>query len=174
MTFRAHHALIAATAVFTFSACTANAGLSAENYITDELQDQIGLGDLDATCTQPAELKAGETFTCTATADDGRVVKLIGEMTDSDTFDLNTTNLYTAADIDSLRAEGARVLSPVVGVTINPDDIACPDEVIVVDDTNEFHCEITDSATGEVFDLLVSTDPDDVSNVNFSIGDQLR
>lgn len=134
-----------------------NAGNSAEKLIVDDLQDDIGLGALDPTCGQPEDYSAGETFTCTATTGDGRVVEFFGEMTDDDTFNLVTSNLLTAEDVVAIRAGAAESLGPEVGATIDPDDIVCPDEIVLLDDSGDFTCEITDTSTGDVYALVVST-----------------
>ncbi len=134
-----------------------NAGNSAEQLITDELQDQIGIGPLEPTCGQPAAYEAGETFTCTAATEDGRVVEFFGEMVDEETYNLVTSNLLTGEDVAAIRADAAEQLGPEVGATIDPGDIVCPDEIILLDDTGDFTCEITDTSTGEVYALVVST-----------------
>lgn len=134
-----------------------NAGISAETVIVDELQDEIALGPLEPECGQPERYEAGQTFTCTAATEDGRVIEFHGEMTDEDTFNIVTSNLLTADDVVAIRASAAESLGPEVGATIDPDDISCPDEVVLLDDTGDFLCEITDESTGEVYALQIST-----------------
>jgi len=137
--------------------CGGSAAKSGETIIEEELADAIALGELDATCNEPKDLSEGETFTCTATSEDGAEIEFLGTMTSDDKFEIVTTNLLTADDVTTIRAEGARVLSEEVGVEIVADDITCPTEVVVLDDTGDFVCEITDSSTGDVYDLTIST-----------------
>ena len=125
--------------------------------IEEELAETIGLGDLEATCDEPDGLKEDETFTCTATTDDGTVIEFLGTMTSDDEFEIVTTNLLTADDVTTIKEEGARVLSEEIQAEIVADDITCPTEAVVLDDTGEFECEITDTSTGEVYGLTVST-----------------
>lgn len=143
-------------AVGFLAACSGSAGTGGEGLIEGELADQIGLGELDAECEEPAEKAEGETFTCTATTEDGQTIEFLGTMTADDEIFVNTSNLLVASDIDAIREEGARVLSEEIPATIVADDIECP-EVVLLDDTGDFECEITDSATGTVFGLTVST-----------------
>lgn len=167
-----------ALAAIVVAGCSKNAGSAAERYIVDDMQEDIGLGELEPECTQPEVYEAGQTFDCTATAEDGRVVTLEGKMTDEDTFDLYTSNLLTATDVVDIRTAGADVLGPEVGALIDPADIVCPDEIVLLDDTGDFTCEITDSTTGEVYGLVVSTGGIEpgvgVRQLNFRITDKLR
>lgn len=148
---------VATVSASLLAGCGGSASQSGETLIEEELADQIALGDLDATCDEPENLKEGETFTCTATTEDGAEVEFLGTMTSDDKFEIVTTNLLTAEDVTAIREEGARVLSEQVGSEIVADDITCPTEVVVLDDTGDFVCEITDTTTGDVYDLTIST-----------------
>ena len=166
-------ALAAATVGLT--ACSGSAAATGESVIEDQLADEIGLGELDATCNEPDGLTEGETFTCTATTTDGEAIEFLGTMTSDDSFDIVTTNLLVASDVMAIREEGARVLSDEVGAEILPEDIECADGSIVLDDVGDFRCTITDTATGDVYELTVSTgglEPGvGVRELSFQIGD---
>lgn len=170
--------MLAAVAVVVFAACSDSAADSAKVVIEESLADEIGLGDLDATCNEPEGLTEGETFTCTATTADGLTIEILGTMTSDDEFEVVTTNLLTASDVEAIRAEGARVLSEEVGVEIAPEDIECAEGSIVLDDSGDFVCAITDTATGDVYDLTVSTgglEPGvGVKDLAFQIGETPR
>jgi hypothetical protein len=159
-------------------ACSGSAADTGEVVIEEQLADEIGLGELDATCNEPEGLQEGETFTCTATTTDGETLEFLGTMTSDDEFEIVTTNLLVASDIETIRVEGARVLSDEVGVTIVPEDIQCADGSVVLDDAGDFTCTITDSETGDVYDLTVSTgglEPGvGVRELSFQIGDAPR
>ncbi len=170
--------LASAVGALVFAACSESAADSGEVVIEERLAEQIGLGDLDATCNEPDGLKEGETFTCTATTTDEQTIELLGTMTADDEFDIVTTNLLIASDVEAIRAEGARVLSDEVGATILPEDIECAEGSIVLDAVGDFVCAITDTATGDVYDLIVSTgglEPGvGVRELSFQIGDAPR
>jgi hypothetical protein len=179
MTSRIHTAGAAlALTALVLAGCSKDAGNSAKNLIEGELQDQIGLGPLEAECGQPAAFEAGETFTCTATTEDDRVIEFLGVMTDSDSLEVNTSNLLTAQDVTDIRGAGAEAIGVEVGATISADDIVCPNEIELLDDTGDFTCEITDTETGDVFELLVSTGGIEpgvgLRTLDFNIGEQLR
>jgi hypothetical protein len=160
------------------AACGGSAAESGQVVIEEKLADEIGLGDLDATCNEPDGLSEGETFTCTATTTDGQTIEFLGTMTSDDEFEIVTTNLLTASDIDIIREEGARLLSTEVGVEILPDDIECAQSSVVLDASGDFLCAITDTGTGDVYDLTVSTggiEPGGgVRELSFQIGDTPR
>ncbi len=139
------------------ASCGGSAAETGENVIQDQLAEEIGLGELDATCNEPDGLDEGETFTCTATSSDGQTIEFLGTMTSDDEFSIVTTNLLVADDVVAIREEGARVLSEEVGATILPDDIECAEGSIVLDDVGDFSCTITDTGTGDVYDLTIST-----------------
>lgn len=148
---------VATTVVALLAGCGGSASKSGETVIEERLADEIALGDLEATCNEPDDLSDGETFTCTATTEDGTEIEFLGTMTSDDEFEIVTTNLLTADDVTAIRSEGARVLSEEIGAEITPDDITCPTEIVVLDDTGDFECAITDTSTGEVYDLTIST-----------------
>ena len=146
--------------------------------IEEKLADEIGLGDLDATCNEPEGLSEGETFTCTATTTDGQTIEFLGTMTSDDEFEIVTTNLLIASDIEVIREEGARLLSDQVGAAVLPDDIECAEGSVVLDDVGDFLCSIIDTGTGDVYDLTVSTgglEPGvGIRELSFQIGDAPR
>jgi len=156
-------------------ACSGSAADTGEAVIQDQLAEEIGLGELDATCNEPEGLSEGETFTCSATTADGQTIEFLGTMTSDDEFEVVTTNLLVASDVVAIREEGARVLSEEVGATIVPEDIECADGSIVLDDAGDFSCTITDTGTGDVYELTVSTgglEPGvGVRELSFQIGD---
>jgi len=168
----------AAVGALTLAACGGSAADTGEVVIEEKLAEQIGLGDLDATCNEPDGLKQGQTFTCEAATTDGQTIEFLGTMTSDDEFDVVTTNLLVASDVEKIRAEGARVLSEQVGAEILADDIECAEGSIVLDDVGDFSCAITDTATGDVYDLTVSTgglEPGvGVRELSFQIGDAPR
>jgi hypothetical protein len=166
---------LGATATLSLVACGGSAAATGEAVIQDQLADEIGLGELDATCNEPEGLTEGETFTCTATTPDGETIEFLGTMTSDDEFEIVTTNLLITSDVVAIREEGARVLSDEVGATILPEDIECADGSIVLDDVGDFQCTITDTVTGDVYELTVRTgglEPGvGVRELSFQIGD---
>jgi hypothetical protein len=175
---RTSFVLAAALGSLLLAACGGSAADSGETVIEEKLADDIGLGELDASCNEPDGLSEGETFTCTATTGDGETIEFLGTMTTDDEFEIVTTNLLVADDVVAIREEGARVLSDEVGATILPDDIECAEGSVILDATGDFVCAITDTGTGDVYDLTVSTGGIEpgvgVRELSFQIGDAPR
>ncbi len=147
----------AALGLFALAACSDSAATGGEGLIERDLAKQIGLGDLDAECDEPAEKTEGETFDCTATTEDGRTITFQGTMRSDSEIHVVSTNLLLPSEVDTLRDEGARVLSEQNAIEVLPDDIDCGDEAVLLDDAGEFTCEITDTSTGDVYELTVMT-----------------
>jgi hypothetical protein len=167
--------MIAGAGALVLASCGGSAAESGVAVIEEELEEQIGLGELEATCDEPDGLSEGETFTCTAETADGQTIELLGTMTSDDEFEIVTTNLLVASDVEAIRVEGARVLSDELGVPIATDDIECAEGSIVLDDAGDFQCTITDTGTGDVYELTVSTGGIEpgvgVRELSFQVGD---
>jgi hypothetical protein len=158
------------------AACGGSAAKSGEDVIEGELAEQIDLGDLEADCNEPDDLKEGETFTCTATTADGGTLEFLGTMSSDDEFNIVTTNLLVPSDIELIVDAAATALSEEIGVPVAPEDISCPEGSVILDEAGEVDCEITDTATGDVYALTVSTgglEPGvGAKNLQFQIGEQ--
>ncbi|MEL6891327.1 MAG: hypothetical protein AAFP84_07015, partial [Actinomycetota bacterium] len=149
---RCRSALIALGPVLVFAACgDGDAAQSGEVLIETELEEQLDLGELTASCDQPDDSEVGTEFRCSATTEDDRVIEFLGVFTSEDEIFVSPTNLLTAAEVDVVREQSARILSPEVGSDIDPSQIECPagDPVFLVGDTDGavLECTITDPGT---------------------------
>lgn len=150
---------VAASALVALPALAACAGDPSETgveVIEGELAGQIGLGPLDATCAQPDDPVEGEEFTCNATTDDGRTIEFVAEFESDDTIFVYPTNVVTGELMSSVEAEAAELLGPEVGATIDPSDVDCADVNTILDPDGTFMCTLTDTSTGDVYDLRVT------------------
>lgn len=173
---RARGAFIILGGVFALGACSDSAATGGEGLIERDLAASIGIGELDAECEEPASKDEGETYVCTATTEDGRVIEFLGTVEAGNKINVVTTNLLTVADLDGLRADAAASLNEANGLTIDPDDIDCGDEPVILQD-DEFLCEITDVTNDSVWELIVRTAPFEpgVGLVPaYKVGEQLR
>ena len=147
---------IAALAVLV-AACGGDAAATAEALIETDLEEQIGLGELAAACDQPDELKEGETFECTAITQDGATIELVGELISDDEFNVQTTNLLTADDVESILPVIAEAVGSEVGADVVTDDLTCPSGSIILDVEGDFNCEISDTVTGDLYVITIQT-----------------
>lgn len=149
---------------------------AAEKLIEGDLGTQLELELTDAECDGPTSGTAGEEFSCTAQTADGATVRFGVEFDTDDDFFAYATNVVVSDDLDTIEQDAATVLSPQVGVTIDPADISCPDETTVLSG-DALSCEITDPATGDRFELAVTFGPyvrdEGYDSVFYEIGNQL-
>ncbi|MFT6292715.1 MAG: hypothetical protein ACJAR2_003334 [Ilumatobacter sp.] len=150
----ARPALLAGVLLAT-AACSFSVGetpsQAAEKLIEGELGVQLELELTDAECDGPESAEAGETFFCTAQTSNGETVKFGVDFDTEDDFFAYATNVVLPDDLALIEQDAATVLSPDVGVTIDPADVSCPDETTVLDNDGELICEITDPTTGDRF-----------------------
>ena len=101
---RAAGAGAAVAAALTIAACGGYDSGQAEDEIVDKLSSQVeqavGSPITSASCPDDVELKAGETFDCTATLENGDELTVNSEITDDDgtaTFNISPEELQGAA-----------------------------------------------------------------------------
>jgi hypothetical protein len=94
----------AAAAALAIAACGGYDKEQAETEIQDKLSSQVeqavGSPITSVSCPDGVELKAGETFDCTATLEDGTELTVNSEITDDDgnaTFNISPEELQSAA-----------------------------------------------------------------------------
>ena len=152
-------AVLAVAGTAVLAACGGDAAKSGETLIETELADQLGLGDLSASCDQPADSEIGTEFRCSATTDDDRIVEFLGVFTGDDEIYVSPTNLLTQNEIVTVREQSAAVLSPEVGVDIDPAWIECPsdDPLFLGGDVDEGIVEcIFDPQNGDRYPLTIT------------------
>jgi hypothetical protein len=159
----------------TLAGCGGDAAQTAEALIEGPLTDEIALGELTATCDQPANLEQGETFECTATTPDGDTIELVGELTSDDDLNVQTTNLLTADDVELILSAIADAVAVEVDADVVAGDITCPPRSVILDARGDFVCEIVDRSTDDVYPITIETgglDPDSgPMDLSFLIGD---
>lgn len=159
ITGRKSLAVLTVAVVGPLAACGGDAAQSGETLIETELADELGLGDLSASCDQPAGSEIGTEFRCTATTDDDRVVEFLGVFTGEDEIYVSSTNLLMQNEMSMLREQAAALLSPEVGVDIDPAWIECPsdDPLFLGGDVDEGIVEcIFDPQNGDRYPLTIT------------------
>jgi hypothetical protein len=154
--------LLIATAL-VLSACSVSGEISiggqstenlAEDFIEDELAEQIGLGDLTASCSEPSSEDVGTTFLCTADTEDGRTIEFNG-LIEEDGPQVRTTNLVLAEHLPAITSTILGDLEEQTGLELPEGALDCGTETLVVDSSNQVVCSVTDPI-GEVFDTVVT------------------
>lgn len=162
--------------VAALSACSGDPAGAGVEVIEGELADQIGLGELEAECDEPDDRDVGTEFTCTATTEDDEVVELNAVFDAEDEVFVYPTNILLDSEMSTVEAEAAQVLGAEIGVEVDPADIECPVETMVLGADGILDCTITDPATGDRF-ALTATFGDHVRDEgfqerNYAIGEE--
>lgn len=133
--------------------CSGDPAVSGESVIEGEIAEQIGLGELEATCDDPGSREVGSTFGCTASTTDGQIIAFTAEFDSEDEIFVYPTNVISAGELALVEQEAAEVLSPEVGTTIDPSAVDCGEVTVVLATGGIMTCVITDQQTGERYEL---------------------
>jgi len=143
--------------------------------ISKTLQDQIGLGPLDVTCDQPTSKAAGTSFTCQGTTTDNRTVRFKATVQPGKKVFVNTTNVLTKANLDTIEEQAARVLTAKVHQTLPATAIDCGNRPILADAGKPFVCALTDPESGAVYDASITLDSVETpKELNVTVAQQPR
>ena len=153
---RLPHALVALTVTAGAVACSGDPALTGEGVIESELADQMGLGELSADCDEPENRNVGTEFACTATTEDGQVIRIVSQFDSEDEIFVYPTNVLSAADVPKAVEVAATVLSPEVGFDIDPASIECPDGPLVLAEGGVLDCTIENPTDGALFPLTIT------------------
>jgi hypothetical protein len=145
-----------------------NAG---RDLIETELADQVGLGELDATCIG-TDLEAGDTFECTATAGGLEPIRFVGTVdADEEGVNLSSTNLLLADQVEQVEAFSASLIAEQTSVAIGPEHFECGDTSIIIENGGILDCRLTDPTDGTVYEAPVTMEDLDTMSVLVNVGD---
>lgn len=136
-----------------------------EDVIEGELADQIGLGELTASCSKPSSEEVGSRFLCTADTEDGRTVELQAVIEDDGPY-VETTNVVLAENLAPIVAAVVGEIESQAGVDLADDALDCGSESLIVDSANQFVCQLTDPI-GDVFDTTITFNGLDTDSPTF-------
>ena len=145
--------------VASCSASTTNYQEAATKVIQGQLQDELGMGELDATCEEPTSNDVGTTFSCTADTPKGDTITLTAEIQKGKKVFVQTTNVLTADNLTEIEREAARILSEKVGQDLPAEAIDCGPEAIVATAGEPFVCSLSDPSNPTVvYDTSITLD----------------
>jgi len=164
----------------TFSAGSQSPGDAAVELIEEELTTEIGLDLNDIECGEPSENEVGATLTCTASVADGEgsnagaIVTFVGVLEEEQRIFVSPSNIISQSEMEIVEQEAATVLSAEIGVPIAADDVECPEELTVLVD-DQMTCEITDTANGDRYEMILTATEfvvrEGFSSLFFEVGD---
>ena len=110
----------------------------AKKYIEGDLEKQIDLGELTATCDDvPKDAAVGDTFNCTADTSDGQTIEFLVTISEKDKVNVETTNLISADGMTTLETSALKLIAEQTGATFDDGALDCGDGARVIDVTEE-------------------------------------
>ena len=153
---------LGAAAMLLVASCSAsptNYKDAATKVIQGQLQQELAMGDLKASCEQPSSKDVGTTFACTADTPKGDTITLTAEIQKDKKVFVQTTNVLTADNLTDIEREAARILSEKVGQDLPAEAIDCGSQAIVAEAGKPFVCALSDPSNPTVvYDTSITLD----------------
>ncbi|MEZ5228604.1 MAG: hypothetical protein R2710_18610 [Acidimicrobiales bacterium] len=131
---------------------------AAVEVIEGDLADTVGLGAVTATC-DPAEggdkPADGDTFTCSATTESGQTISYLATAS-GDRVEVETTNVILGSKVGEVERITAQSLADQFEVEVPAETVDCGEASIVVTPDAVVTCGVTDTETGDVYDIELS------------------
>lgn len=149
----------------------ADAATAAVQLIEEDIADQAGIGPLDAICQEIESPEPGDTFTCTATTEDGETIRFVAIMEEGDVVDVESVNLVTADGLDLIESLAVEVLEENVGQTLGIENFECGDKGLVIEPGSTIACLLTDPISGTLYDADVTVEVLDPIEIFVEVGE---
>lgn len=129
---------------------SSNMGSQTLKYIDNELTAQVGLGKLTAVKCDPApeKPKVGDSFNCTATTPDGKVLKIVSKLVAEGKAETIATNVLKKEMIVPVLTSALPAIKEQAGQDVEVSNVDCGNKNIVLDADNSFDCMVTVPSTG--------------------------
>ncbi len=148
----------------------ADAAADAIALIEGELADQAGIGRLDATCQEIDDPEPGDTFTCTATTEEGETIRFNAVVEEDDMVDVESVNLVTSTGLTVIEGLAVQALEEKVGQTLGIENFDCGDRGLVVEPGGTIACVLTDPVGGAFYDATVTVKAMDPVEIFVEVG----
>jgi hypothetical protein len=149
----------------------ADAAAAAVDLIEGELADQAGIGRLDATCQEIDGPEPGDTFTCTATTEDGETIRFDAVVEEDDMVDVESVNLVTSEGLSVIEGLAVQALEENAGQTLGIENFDCGDRGLVVEPGGTIACVLTDPISGALYDATVTVQAMDPVQIFVEVGE---
>jgi hypothetical protein len=134
------------------------------------------LGKLTATCEKPAAAKPKpeDTFACTASTADGKVVKFTAKVATGNKVNVTSTNVLTADDVAKVEEVAVKALEEEVGEPLGIENMDCGKAPIIFE-AKGIVCTLTDPGDKSIYDATVTIDDlADLSTLKVSVAEKPR
>jgi hypothetical protein len=149
----------------------ADAAAAAEDLIESDIADQAGIGPLDATCQEIDDPEPGDTFSCTATTEDGETVRFDAVMEADDVVDVESVNLVTADGLIVIEELAVQALEENVGATLGIENFDCGNRGLVIEPGGTISCMLTDPVSETRYNATVTVEVLDPIEIFVEVGD---
>ncbi len=143
----------------SISACSAsgtNFRSAAEKVISEDIAAQSDLGDLEASCDEPASTEVGETFPCTGETADKEVIAFVATIAEDDTVNVESENLITPDGLAQIEEIAVNALETEIGAKLGVENFDCGDEAVIIDPSAEvLTCVLTEPDSGLKYEAQV-------------------
>lgn len=129
--------------------------------------DRVGQGPLTAECNDPGDVEPGDTFLCTATTEQGGLVRILTTVVDDETINVQAQNLVTAEGRVRLENAIVQSLNQQNGLNLTPQQISCGEGAVLLDAEMKTTCALANPADGKVYDAHVTVT--DLASGAFSV-----
>lgn len=148
----------------------ADEAATAVDLIESEIADQAGIGRLDATCQAIDDPEPGDTFTCTATTEDGETIRFHAVVKEDDMVNVESVNLVTSEGLTVFEGLAVQALEENVGQTLGIENFDCGDRGLVVEPGGAIACVLTNPISGAFYDATVTVQAMDPVEIFVEVG----
>lgn len=127
-----------------------------EELIVGPVADTAGLGPLLPVCPDMTGAVPGDSFTCTASTEEQKTVRLAAIIQPSGQVELATTNVITADALPSFEQAAIDALNSTIEIPLSYDDIDCGPNSLVINDDATLVCALRDPQTAAIFDVTLT------------------
>lgn len=127
-----------------------------EELIAGPVAEAAGLGSLLPVCPDMAGAVPGDSFTCTASTEEQKTVRLTATVQPTGQVELATTNVITVEALPSFEQAAIDALNSTVEVPLTYEHIDCGPDSVVVNDDATLVCALRDPQTDAIFDVTLT------------------
>ncbi len=135
---------------------TLTAQRATEELIAGPVAEAARLGPLLPVCPDMTGAVPGESFTCTASTEEQKTVRLTATIQPTGQVELATTNVITVDALPSFEQAAIDALNTTIDVPLSYEDIDCGPASVVINDDASLVCALRDPQTQAIFDVTLS------------------
>lgn len=140
---------------------------TAERLISNDIAEEIQLGDLSPVCEEVPNPTYNTTFDCSATASEDRIIYLNGKVEQDGRISLETSNVILKNDLVKYETPAVAYVNEKLGTQFPSNVLDCGDDSIILNTHRVISCSFIEPGSGDVYDAKVKID--DISNFLVSV-----